>query len=538
MFSKQGISLLMVMICFSGMSESLCMQSSLQALLRHKKGAMLAAAGLGGLALGSYCYKKWAARPQYGTFWQWKAACDQLPRLQDEQANPGRTPLSVAELQRVINCFWQTSAQVLGDPQRWLQVNWQDGYYGSLPDGYANPLALLLDRKVEIGLMPFVQKKVAVAGCEKEGCSDIHGDIHSLNAYIAELSHQTALETHEPILDQNDPFKIVNPRVLLVFQGDNVDGGWYGAEVIYTLYRLYCENPGQVIIVRGNHEDKLQNRVGGFKDELDKKFPGFNQQIIYRTYDLLPVVAYVGVAAADGTIDFSLDTHAYAELGFDPQPLLQDDHAEYVFVNRRMGRNALLQTLPIDEIIKKKLVDSCVWDEPREMPEWRVGDLSFSWGDLRANPDEADAEKVTISARIGASFGQQITQAILRAQSRPNRPVRIMIRGHQHVKLLPGGDFINPLFTMVCHGEQPGVSVLWPRHDADRKPGQLWDGAVVTLWSSPNLPFNSVRLSDGSATESWPYQSVARLQMKPGFSNWRLSVLNIPQPPVAAAATH
>ena len=43
----------------------------------------------------------------------------------------------------------------------------------------------------------------------------------------------------------------------MVFLGDYTDRGSYGVEVMYVLMRLKVENPDQVWMARGNHEDIL-----------------------------------------------------------------------------------------------------------------------------------------------------------------------------------------------------------------------------------------------------------------------------------------
>ena len=56
-----------------------------------------------------------------------------------------------------------------------------------------------------------------------------------------------------------------------LFLGNYVDKGQYSLEVICLLFALKLKYPKQVILLRGNHEDKNVNRYLGFGDECTKR---------------------------------------------------------------------------------------------------------------------------------------------------------------------------------------------------------------------------------------------------------------------------
>ncbi|KAF0694740.1 Aste57867_14416 [Aphanomyces stellatus] len=60
-----------------------------------------------------------------------------------------------------------------------------------------------------------------------------------------------------------------------VFNGDFVDRGLHGVEVICTLLSYWLLYPDFVFLNRGNHEASVLNQVFGFGDELKKKYPDF-----------------------------------------------------------------------------------------------------------------------------------------------------------------------------------------------------------------------------------------------------------------------
>ena len=60
----------------------------------------------------------------------------------------------------------------------------------------------------------------------------------------------------------------------IVFNGDFVDRGANGVEVLASLALLKACHPRDVVLLRGNHEDELLATAYGFKDELTSKYPG------------------------------------------------------------------------------------------------------------------------------------------------------------------------------------------------------------------------------------------------------------------------
>jgi len=79
-----------------------------------------------------------------------------------------------------------------------------------------------------------------------------------------------------------------------VFLGDYVDRGRHSVQVISLLFLLKLRHPGQITLLRGNHEARSQTQVFGFYDECLLKY-GDPQvwTLITDTFDFLPVAAVV-----------------------------------------------------------------------------------------------------------------------------------------------------------------------------------------------------------------------------------------------------
>ncbi|WP_288072607.1 metallophosphoesterase, partial [Adlercreutzia caecimuris] len=66
--------------------------------------------------------------------------------------------------------------------------------------------------------------------------SDIHGQAKAFEASLALVDFS-------------------NPEVMLVLCGDYIDHGWEHPEWFDRIRRLQEMHPGQVVVLKGNHED-------------------------------------------------------------------------------------------------------------------------------------------------------------------------------------------------------------------------------------------------------------------------------------------
>ncbi|CAM9112559.1 unnamed protein product, partial [Ectocarpus fasciculatus] len=95
------------------------------------------------------------------------------------------------------------------------------------------------------------------------------------------------------ILDENG---LPSPTNKYIFNGDFVDRGTSGVEVLVLLMCLYCAYPGCVNLNRGNHEDYAVCCVYGFQTECTAKYDDIYFGMFCELFNYLPVCSIVNDA--------------------------------------------------------------------------------------------------------------------------------------------------------------------------------------------------------------------------------------------------
>ena len=91
---------------------------------------------------------------------------------------------------------------------------------------------------------------------------DIHGQFYDM------------IHMFEKVVDQRNL-----PNSNMLFLGDYVDRGNYSIEVCIFLYALKINYPGEVMMLRGNHESRAMTEHFTFREEVLRKYD--NDESVY-----------------------------------------------------------------------------------------------------------------------------------------------------------------------------------------------------------------------------------------------------------------
>ena len=141
----------------------------------------------------------------------------------------------------------------------------------------------------------YAQKIVIPDGSNINIIGDIHGSLISL---IYALNYNL-VESFEAV---NKKLKLKDNEYI-IFTGDLVDYSQMGLEVLYLVFKLKLENPNQVFICDGNHEDKEQYKqrdIGKsrLREEIDYELGGVRSETsryIDLILNMLPTVIFVNM---------------------------------------------------------------------------------------------------------------------------------------------------------------------------------------------------------------------------------------------------
>jgi hypothetical protein len=427
----------------------------------------------------------------FSNFWHWKEACDLCAQGKKQ------TPLSKKEFTQLLNAFTNTNVQAL-KATPWITNS----------RGITHPDQSFFK---EQQYQPFVQKVEVEPQGQVAFHGDFHGDVHSCNAFIESLAKNG-------YMDPNNPFKIIKPNFKIILLGDYTDRGAYGCEVIYAALQLKKQNPNNVLMVRGNHEDIDINAHYGFMRELNVKFNDAEllKKNIDALYNQLPVALYV----KSGT-NALLCCHGGLEFGFDQTKRILDApaHQNHMVIDKIMRTTQAEQLAPEFKDCLQRMPQSQIKDyNPRTTPH--CGSLGFMWADFQFKADtNKQAPILYAAARNNWHFPQEITKHLLQQASTPNCALRGIFRAHQHDKKTM------PRILNHDNCSEPadaGVAKLWVSGNQQQPAGKLWDGIVCTFCVSPNNGY-------GKAFH-YTFDSFGILTTAKDFNQWHLAMQRIEMP--------
>ena len=250
--------------------------------------------------------------------------------------------------------------------------------------------------------------------------ADLHGDLKSLIENLRSLQQFEMVDSDYRCL----------PGIHLVFLGDYCDRGAYGTQILELLMALKMENPSQVHLIRGNHEDTRINLNYSYTDPRLQRvlWDGEYKEVLSRFYESMPLSVYFSVqtGAAQEYVQF---THGLFEVTTDPAPLL-DAPASYAVLpvsksrifSDRVSAIAADDASPMAEAARRLtvLVPSALGEIADTM-------TAYNWGDVTEGPSRLD----DLASRQYALNAKDIRDYL--SLSSTIHYVSMVLRGHQHL---------------------------------------------------------------------------------------------------------
>lgn len=422
---------------------------------------------------------------RYKTFSEWKDACYQLPRFNRQLRNRYQTVLSTNAFAGEIENFFKT-----------MQACYKNIFWiGDIkPDDSCT------------GFQTFAEKLIVPTDAKIAIHGDLHGDIHAINRFITWCAAQG-------FMDPSNAFKILNKKFYILFLGDYVDRGWYGAEVLYTIMRLKNENPNNVFMVRGNHEDVAINGPYGFAAELAGKFFGtaFTTEL-QKLYNKLPAVLYLGTQAQDKSYDMIQCCHGGIELGFDPEQLLAKKQ-----LPKHMG---MVITDLAQETHHTKLNSPDLAPFKKYFQNKNISEVNgFMWNDFIADPTIPFALS-NRDGRQGAMFdyGKSATQQVLDYMSSKDYTIHAVFRAHQQGYPEMKARILN--LDQLSHPDDTGMGKLWIENSIHQTvPSRLDNVTAITFSVAPDTGYG------------YPIDAFGLLTVANNYADWRLKTVRLPYKP-------
>lgn len=285
------------------------------------------------------------------------------------------------------------------------------------------------------------QRKVVEDGTKVLLVGDLHGDLdcflNNPNKQFSVLRSILNDWYKKGYIDAN--MKLAD-NCLAIFLGDYVDRGGNGLGVIMTLMQLYINNAekGNVVLLRGNHEDIGQNVNGGFLAEINSKLVILSSSSMVFLghindffYNRLPVALYLG----DVRGSFIRCNHGGEHPAYNPKNLIRaDKKIEFDSLcnpNSYFKKDEVLPSLTVDK--DSDILKHMPWS-PNEFRD--IGQLGFLWADYRLT-EEGKTMRDGNSCRI--AYSCQDVASMLKLSG-----LRGVLRAHQHAGMdLPatGGFF-------------------------------------------------------------------------------------------------
>merc|ERR1712166_334657 len=167
---------------------------------------------------------------------------------------------------------------------------------------------------------------------------DLHGSLSDLNCILDEIGTPSATNR-------------------VIFNGDFVDRGKDGVEVLLVLLAYKVLHPTGIHLNRGNHEDVLVNQSYGFMQECVSKYDKNMFGLIIQMFKTLPLCCVVGGGPENGNKGIFV---VHGGLFSDPDTTLDTINA----IERKNYSTVIVQTKNPSE--SDILIEEMLWSDPTQ----------------------------------------------------------------------------------------------------------------------------------------------------------------------------
>lgn len=447
------------------------------------------------------------------TYEEWRAACLKLPL---NRTLGGRLPpRDLLPLQRfdevsaLLDRFFALSTNgPVGSATSWVGEAPARGTFLDVSRGWFTT--------AEVPFEPFAEKVVLPPGTKVLLQGDLHGDIRSFIQLLESWNQKKWVSG----------FKVVDPNLHVFFLGDYTDRGLYGVEVLYTLLRLRLENPEQVHLLRGNHEDvSLVSRYGFLAEGSAKYGKAFDAAKILRAYDFLPVVCYLGSGS-----DFVQLCHGGMEPGYSPRDLLAAAGTNRFQRLGELKQQAFVAKNPnwLGGETKAAADARRYYKDFKPMAPTVPTTLGFMWNDFTVFNDEPGFAENPDRAFV---YGKSAVAFLLSEAGGTAAKVHAVIRAHQHSGLpnpmmrrlvASGGLFRHWQEKATAAAQELSAAGLVSVLEPSQTPRALAESSVWTLNVTPDSVYG--------ANNDYRFASTGVLSLGAAFADWKLGVETVEVP--------
>lgn len=249
--------------------------------------------------------------------------------------------------------------------------------------------------------------------------ADLHGDLKSFITNLSRLQELHLLTSNYRCAEGTH----------LVFLGDYCDRGVYGTEILELLIALKTENPDQVHLIRGNHENAAMNLTHSQSDTRLQTIVWHTEwkESLDRFYKTMPLSIYFSLQV-EGSREYIQCAHGLFEVTTDPAPLL-DNPAPYGYLHvckQRSFSDRITAIADDDQSAMATAARRLQAIVPQVLAE-SLNDLTaYNWGDVSPG-----------CSRIGYLGSRQYALGASDIRnyfdlSSTMHQVKLLIRGHQH----------------------------------------------------------------------------------------------------------